>query len=202
MRDHPPHEGDGGVVVDVEEGHLLEVVLQEHDEGVEELVHLAHVEDPDVVRQRRLLGVVGVAPDVVAVPVRLEEAAAAHVQGEDDEENVVEDDEGTNPEGVLRARLLGLVAQHSETSANHGEVEHERGEQDRRALDRDPVLRHGADGMHLPIDRLRSGVERSGRVSVAVAVEARGGTEWGEDGRRMDSTDWRDRARRGAGGTP
>ena len=51
-------------------------------------------------------------------------------------------------------RLLD-VFQHHETEADDGEVKVQRREQDGGALDPDPILRHRADGVNLPVELLR-----------------------------------------------
>ena len=173
--DHPPHEGDGAVVVDVKEADLLQVVLDEHDERVQEFVHFAHVEDPDVVRHGGLLGVVLVTPDRVSVLVRLEDAADAHVQRERDEEDVVEDHQVPNPGWVLLRGILRFVPQDPHAGAHDEEVGREGREQDGGRRDRDPVLSHGAERENVPVDRLW--IDREGR----------GRQRWSRDGMEISS---------------
>eukprot|EP00958_Prasinococcus_capsulatus_P002952 scaffold266_cov391-Prasinococcus_capsulatus_cf.AAC.4 len=88
--DHPPDEGDGSVVVHVQEGHLLHVALVEHDHRVEKLIYLGPEEGEDHLRHLRLRGAVRVAPDRIAVLPSLVEHAREHVCTKEHKEEVVD----------------------------------------------------------------------------------------------------------------
>mmetsp|Transcript_38841 Transcript_38841/g.84551 ORF Transcript_38841/g.84551 Transcript_38841/m.84551 type:complete len:326 (-) Transcript_38841:63-1040(-) len=150
VANHPPDPGDGAVVVHVQEGDLVHVALQQHNERVHELIDLGNVENPDDLRHLRLRGVVSVAPEGVLVEVSLIDNLQAHVQAKTNEEDVVHKHERLQQEGVLPLYCTRECFAIHQPRTNNSKIRHQAQYKRRRALHQGQILCRAANGLKPP----------------------------------------------------
>jgi hypothetical protein len=167
---HPEDDGGRDMVVDVEEADLLQVALEEHNVGIEELPKFGQIEDIHDPSNALITNrIIGHTPEAIAVGKDVVDHGDTHPERETGEEEVVDLHKCAEHRSIrllLRREHLLVAIADKHNKQVLGEEQETRG----RGSDKRPVLGNRSSKAKIPTKLIITAINPLGYDSVDLTI--------------------------------